>query len=128
MKTNQCVKYSNLYIKKRQEIPKKFLVFSSLILIGIFVMQFENAQNISFLKAFFGVILVIIAAFAYPLGNRKMMELCKNSLNTIQRVYGMTLASMPLWIILSIINIANNDFPSSSQIFQSLIVAIFSGI
>ena len=70
-------------IKKRQEIPKKSLVFSSLILIGIFVMQFDNAQNISFLKAFFVVILVIIAAFAYPLRNRKMMEVCGDRFSTI---------------------------------------------
>lgn len=115
-------------IKKRQEIPKKFLVFSSLILIGIFVMQFENAQNISFLKAFFGVILVIIAAFAYPLGNRKMMEVCGDRFSTIQRVFGMTLCSMPLWITFSLTNLFTNKFPSSSQILQSFIVAIFSGV
>ena len=122
------VKTQEGIIKKRQEIPKKFLVFSSLILIGIFVMQFENAQNISFLKAFFGVILVIIAAFAYPLGNRKMMEVCGNRFSTIQRVFGMTLCSMPLWITFSLANLFTNKFPSSSQILQSFIVAIFSGV
>lgn len=115
-------------IKIRQKIPHKTLGLSTIILLGIVLMQINDLKGVDLKKSLIGILWVLIGAFAYPLGNRKMMELCKNSLNTIQRVYGMTLASMPLWIILSIINIANNDFPSSSQIFQSLIVAIFSGV
>lgn len=91
-------------------------------------MQIDNVQSISFLKAFLGVILVILAAFAYPMGNRKMMEVCENRFSTIQRVFGMTLCSMPLWIFLSLINLFTNKLPSSTQIYQSFIVAVFSGV
>ena len=115
-------------LKIRQKIPKKSLTFSSLILLGIFFMQIDNAHSIRVSKALLGVFLVILAAFSYPLGNRKMMEICENRFSTIQRVFGMTLCSMPLWTLLSTVNLFRNNFPNSSQIYQSLIVAIFSGV
>ena len=71
---------------------------------------------------------VILAAFAYPLGNRKMMEVCGDRFNTFQRVFGMTLCSMPFWIIISISGVLSVGLPSKGQIVQSLIVAVFSGI
>ncbi|RPK17520.1 hypothetical protein EH2_02830 [Bacillus subtilis] len=37
---------------------------------------------------------VVIAAFAYPLGNRRMLEEYGGRLDTFQRVLGMTLASL----------------------------------
>lgn len=42
---------------------------------------------------------VVIAAFAYPLGNRRMLEEYGGRLDTFQRVLGMTLASLPFWLI-----------------------------
>lgn len=115
-------------VKVRNKIPKKTLIISSIILIGIFLMLFGEAEHISFLKSFLVIIPVIIAAFSYPLGNRKMMEFCSEDLNTIQRVFGMTLCSMPFWIILSIYGISSVGFPSTQQIFQTFLVAIFSGV
>jgi drug/metabolite transporter (DMT)-like permease len=114
--------------KKRNEIPKKSLLMSSIILLGIFVMQFQEAREISFLKTLSGVIPVILAAFAYPLGNRKMIEVCGNRLNTLQRVFGMTLCSMPFWIIISLNGLISVGMPSIGQVVQSFIVAIFSGV
>ncbi|WP_124040742.1 DMT family transporter [Clostridium perfringens] len=115
-------------VKVRNKIPKKTLIISSIILIGIFLMLFGEEEHISFLKSFLVIIPVIIAAFSYPLGNRKMMEFCSEDLNTIQRVFGMTLCSMPFWIILSIYGISSVGFPSTQQIFQTFLVAIFSGV
>jgi len=114
--------------KTRNKIPKKSLIMSSIILVGIFLMQFEEAKNICFLETFLGIMPVILAAFAYPLGNRKMMEVCADGLNTFQRVFGMTLCSMPFWIIISISGALSVGLPSKEQIVQSLIVAVFSGI
>lgn len=115
-------------VKVRNKIPKKTLIISSIILIGIFLMLFGEEEHISFLQSFLVIIPVIIAAFSYPLGNRKMMEFCSEDLNTIQRVFGMTLCSMPFWIILSIYGISSVGFPSKQQIFQTFLVAIFSGV
>jgi uncharacterized membrane protein len=71
---------------------------------------------------------VIIASFAYPLGNRKMMELCGGRLDTFQRVLGMTIASTPFWLILGCFALFKAGTPNTSQVMQSFIVAICSGV
>ena len=114
--------------KIRNKLPKKSLLISSIILLGIVLMQFEEAKNMSWLETLLGIVPVILAAFAYPLGNRKMMEVCNNKFSTFQRVFGMTLCSMPFWIIISSYAVLSVGLPSKGQIFQSLIVAVFSGI
>lgn len=124
----RIVPTENGIIKIRNKIPKKSLLMSSIILLGIFFMQIQQAKDISITKAFIGIIPVIIAAFSYPLGNRKMIEVCNNKFNTFQRVFGMTLCSMPFWIIISAFGLSSAGLPSSGQVIQSLIVAIFSGI
>ncbi len=124
----KTVKTEERSYRIRNKIPKKSLLMSSIILIGIFLMQFQEAKHISGLEIIIGIVPVIVAAFAYPLGNRKMMEVCSNRFTTLQRVFGMTLCSMPCWIILSIFAAATVGMPSKGQAVQSLIVAVFSGI
>ncbi|KEH91357.1 membrane protein [Clostridium novyi A str. BKT29909] len=122
IKTNEGIK------RERNKIPKKSLFMSFIILIGVFIIQFQQVGNIDFCKNLIGIIAIIIAAFAYPLGNRKMMEVCDGKFNTFQRVFGMTIASMPFWIILSIFGVIKTGFPQQNQVVQALLVAIFSGI
>ena len=112
----------------RHKIPQKSLVMSLVILLGIFLMQLEEAKNIMALKAILGIGPVVIAAFAYPLGNRKMIEVCENKFSTFQRVFGMTLCSMPFWIIISLWGLLTVGLPNKGQLVQSFIVAVFSGI
>ncbi len=112
----------------RHKIPIKSLAISSLILLGIFVIQFEEAKKITDRNMLAGVVPVIIAAFAYPLGNRKMIEVCSKKLNTIQRVFGMTLCSMPFWIVISVCGLCRTGIPGGGQIIQSFVVAVFAGI
>jgi drug/metabolite transporter (DMT)-like permease len=57
-----------------------------------------------------------------------MMELCENRLSAIQRVFGMTMCSMPFWILLGAVGICRRRPPSEAQLFQSFLVAVFSGI
>lgn len=125
--------YSNIttkegIVKQRNKIPLKPLIMSTIILTGIFIMQLQEATDSSSLEIILGIVPVVIAAFAYPLGNRKMIELCDNKLTTLQRVFGMTLCSMPFWLILSIISLNTSGLPNQNQIVQSIIVAIFSGV
>lgn len=114
--------------KEKCNLSKKFLFISSIILFGVFLMQFEEAKSISFVECLLAVLPVILAAFAYPLGNRMMIKVCNNKLNTIDRVFGMTLCSIPFWLILATFGITSIGLPTTEQIIQSLIVAIFSGI
>jgi len=114
--------------KIRQRIPIVSLLISSVILIGIILIQIPQAQSVSFNSLLLGILPVVLAAFAYPLGNRKMMEVCNGRLDTYQRVLGMTIASMPAWIILAIYALFTVGLPSPSQVYQSLIVGISSGV
>lgn len=115
-------------VKGRGKIPYKGLVMSLIILLGIILMQLEQSKHVSLHNVLLGVIPVLIASFAYPLGNRKMMDICMGRLDAYQRVLGMTLASLPLWIILSIYGIFTVGMPSVSQTLQSGLVAICSGV
>lgn len=104
------------------------LAFSLIILLGILLMQLSQAETISTRQLLLGTIPVLVAAFAYPLGNRKMMQLTHGKLNAIQRTLGMTLASLPFWLLLSIYGLSINELPSGAQVYQTLIVAICSGV
>ena len=112
----------------RHKIPLMSLAISSIILVGIVLIQIPQASSASLQMALLGIVPVIIAAFAYPLGNRKMMDVCGGRLDTFERVLGMTIASMPSWIMIAIWAVATVGLPSSSQLFQSLLVAISSGV
>ncbi len=112
----------------RMKIPVKNLLFSSIILIGIFIMQVPKMQQSRWEKLVLPFLIILIAAFAYPLGNRKMMEVCENKLSVIQRIFGMTLCSMPFWILVTVAAYLRVGFPSEGQIIQSVGVALFSGV
>ncbi len=124
----KTIKNQNGLFKIRNTIPKKVLGISLIILFGIFLMQFQHLKEISSIKSLIGIIPVVIAAFAYPLGNRKMIELCENKFTTFQRVFGMTLCSMILWTILSVFGLVSVGMPGKGQVLQSFVVAVCSGI
>lgn len=114
--------------KVRAKIPLISLSISGIILIGIFMIQIPQAQTVSTKTLLLGIIPVIIAAFAYPLGNRKMMALCGGRVDPFQRVLGMTIASLPVWILLAVYAFFTVGLPSASQLYQSLLVAVSSGV
>lgn len=115
-------------IKTRRRIPIQALCFSMIILAGVVLIQVRNGTDISFNQQLAGIVPVVIAAFAYPLGNRKMMEVCGGRLDTFQRVLGMTLASLPFWFILAVYGLIKVGPPSAEQITQSFIVSVSSGV
>lgn len=115
-------------IQQKGKIPLKGLSMSLIILIGIILMQADQANHISSKELALGIIPIIVATFAYPLGNRKMMDVCEGRLDVFQRVLGMTLASLPFWIMLSIYGLITVGPPSMNQTVQSGLVAISSGV
>ena len=114
--------------KIRQKIPAVSLGISLIIFVGVVLIQIPHAQSVDIRTLWLGIIPVIIAAFAYPLGNRKMMELLGGRLDTFQRVLGMTLMTMPVWIGIAIYALWTVGPPSMNQLIQSFIVAISSGV
>ncbi|MCY9661821.1 multidrug resistance efflux transporter family protein [Paenibacillus chondroitinus] len=112
----------------KEKLPVQGLLISLLIIIGVIVVQAEHSDQLSVKEDLVGTLPVLLAAFAYPLGNRKMMEVCKERLDTYQRVLGMTIASLPLWIVLSLYAGVKAGAPTVGQIGQSALVAVCSGV
>ena len=112
----------------RQQIPFISLMISMVILFGIILIQVPHANDVSMTTLLLGTLPVIVAAFAYPLGNRKMMEVCGGRLDTFSRILGMTLATIPFWMLLSLCAFLTVGLPSGSQVFQSFLVGISSGV
>ncbi len=104
-------------------------IFSTIILIGIAIMQIQALESVDLSSLLSGFFWVLVAAFAYPLGNRKMMQLCDGQLDVYQRILGMILCSIPFWLILNLYgHSTGHPSPTDSQLLQTLIVAIFSGV
>lgn len=112
----------------RQKIPLISFLISCVILAGILLIQIPQAQSVTSKNLALGILPVVIAAFAYPLGNRKMMEVCGGRVDTFQRVLGMTIASMPAWIVMALYAVLTVGLPSLNQVYQSLLVGISSGV
>ena len=111
-----------------KKIPVKNIATSIIILVGIALLQAQNLTGNDWRGNLISLIPILIAAFAYPLGNRKMMEVSPSELDTIQRVFGMTLCSIPFWIVTAVIAAATGGAPSGGQILQCALVALFSGV
>lgn len=112
----------------RNGISKASLLFSIIIFIGILLMQIAEAQSTSLNTMLLGTIPVLVGAIAYPLGNRKMMKISGNRLDAFQRTLGMTICSMPFWIVLSLFGYLENGLPTDSQLLQTFLVALCSGV
>ena len=111
-----------------QNTLKDFL-FTGIILLGIVIMQihqFHTSTSENLLKGF---ICIIVAAFAYPLGNRKMMAIVNGKLDVYQRILGMIICSMPFWITLNVFGLLREgSTPTTDQYISTLIIALFSGL
>lgn len=111
-----------------KKIPVKNLAMSMVILAGIFLMQVPHLSGMDAGQSLKALFPILIAAFSYPLGNRKMMEVCPPDFSTFERVFGMTLCSMPFWMVLSVYACIRSGLPSAGQTIQSVCVALFSGV
>ncbi|MCM3619856.1 multidrug resistance efflux transporter family protein [Sutcliffiella horikoshii] len=114
--------------KVRERIPMRGLVISFIIFAGVLLIQTQQGSGLTGTMVLYGILPVAIASFAYPLGNRKMMEVCGGRLDTFQRVLGMTLATIPVWLIVAATGFISVGAPSQEQVLQTFIVAISSGV
>jgi len=108
--------------------PWKTFAFSALILTGVALLEAGHAFKADLGSAMAGGVLVLLGAFAYPLGNRKAMALSQGRLTTVQRVTVMTLFSLPFWGVLALVALSLGRAPSVPQAVQSLAVAVFAGV
>ncbi|MBO8164047.1 MAG: multidrug resistance efflux transporter family protein [Brevibacillus sp.] len=111
-----------------QSIPWRNLYWSLLILLGVAIIQVDHAQAVSLLTAVLTVLPLLAAAVAYPLGNRKMIDHLAGRLDPFSRILGMCLGSLPCWLLLAAGGYASQGWPTSSQVVQSLLVMVCSGL
>src|SRR5690606_28236573 len=112
-----------LYRDARRKIPPAGLAVAALILAGVLLMQFGHASGALDRAAWI--------ALAYPLGNRLLLlhlERTGESLDATQRVFGMTLASQPLWLLLAAYAGSVAGLPTLAQVWLAAGVALSAGV
>jgi drug/metabolite transporter (DMT)-like permease len=123
-----------IYSDHRRAIPRRALISSLAIIVGVLLVQLEQAQSADWRSALTGLGLVLVGAVAYPLGNRKMMlhleppAYSGPPVDPFVRLTGMTLGSLPAWLLVSLVGYWAVGWPASSQVLQAGIVALSSGI
>ena len=120
-----------LYRDARRRIPLAALAVGGVILAGVLLLQRGHAHGGLDRAAWVALACVLGAAVAYPLGNRLLLlhlERSGEDLNATQRVFGMTLASQPLWLALAVFAWWHAGPPSMSQLGLSAAVALSAGV
>ena len=119
-----------IYDDARARLPRGALALGVLIVAGVTAMQLGHFDGKLDRNAWLALASVTVSAFLYPLGNRKILlhlERTGVTLNATQRVFGMTLASQPFWIVVAIYAGSVAGVPPLSQVALAAGVALFAG-
>ncbi|HUH90156.1 MAG TPA: multidrug resistance efflux transporter family protein [Lysobacter sp.] len=120
-----------LYRDARRRIPRAGLVVAAAIFAGVLLMQFGHASGALDRAGWIALVCLLVSAVAFPLGNRMLLlhlEQTGEPLNATQRVFGMTLASQPLWLLVAFYACATQGAPTASQVWLTAAVALFVGV
>lgn len=120
-----------LYRDARARIPRPALAVGVVIVAGVLLMQFGHGGGALDRDGWIALGLVAVSAFAYPLGNRGLLlhlEHAGIELNATQRVFGMTLASQPLWWLVAAFAFEQAGVPPMGQVWLAAGVALGAGI
>jgi drug/metabolite transporter (DMT)-like permease len=115
----------------RKRIPRAALAVGAVILAGVLLMQFGHADGSLDRDGWIALLCVLAAAVLFPLGNRLLLlhlERIGENLNATQRVFGMTLASQPLWILVAAGAWWQAGAPPPSQVLLAGGVALSAGV
>ncbi|HZH43488.1 MAG TPA: multidrug resistance efflux transporter family protein [Lysobacter sp.] len=120
-----------LYRDHRARIPRAALGAGLVIVAGVLLMQLGHAGGRLDRAGWIALACVTFAAFAYPLGNRGLLlhlEHAGVSLNATQRVFGMTLASQPMWWLVAAVTWTQHGPPALSHVAFAGGVALGAGV
>jgi drug/metabolite transporter (DMT)-like permease len=119
-----------LYRDARRYVPRAALGVGFVVLAGVLLMQFGYAGGID-RSGWILLLCVLAAATLYPLGNRLLLlhlERTGEELNATQRVFGMTLASQPLWLCVAAFAWQQAGVPPWPQVLLAGGVALSAGV
>ena len=125
-----------LYRDARARIPRPALAVGVVIVAGVLLMQVGHSGGSLDRAGWIALLLVVVSAFAYPLGNRGLLlhleraqiETNAPELNATQRVFGMTLASQPLWWLVALFAFGQAGAPPMAQVWLAAGVALSAGV
>lgn len=118
-----------------RKVPLKAMLLTLLIFAGVLVINLEQASDIPLATVLLGALPVIIAAFAYPLGNQLMWEASSKAIDedertvlasSLCRVLLLTIGTIPFWLIMGLI--VQPAPPAPGQWAMTGLVALFSGV
>ncbi|MDO4709271.1 MAG: multidrug resistance efflux transporter family protein [Pseudomonadota bacterium] len=120
-----------LYRDARRKVPPAAWLIALAILAGVLLMQLSHAEGGLDAAASLALVCVLASAVLYPLGNRLLLlhlEKTGQDLDASQRVFGMTLASQPLWLLVAAHAWRQAGAPSAGQILLASGVALCAGV
>ncbi len=121
-----------------KRVPRSALFFSLLIFAGVVLVNVSQAGAVPIREILMGGIPVLLAAFCYPAGNQLVWEVQNSSHRYLPKIESpaldrpfakvllLTLGSLPFWLVM--IAIIQPPEPPASQLLQTAIVALSSGI
>jgi len=115
----------------RRRIPRAALAVGVVILAGVMLLQFGTAHGALDRDGWIALACVLGSAVLYPVGNRLLLlhlERTDEPLNATQRVFGMTLASQPMWLLVAAFAWQRAGLPSASQVWLAGGVALSAGV
>jgi drug/metabolite transporter (DMT)-like permease len=120
-----------LYRDARRKVPKAALAVGALIIAGVVLLQIGYAKGTLDAAAWIALACVLLSAVLYPIGNRLLLlhlERTGEHLNATQRVFGMTLASQPAWLLVAALAFERLGAPPMGQVWLAAGVALGAGI
>lgn len=120
-----------LYRDARGKVPAAALGVGALIFVGVLLLHLGHAHGGLDRAGWIALACVLGAAVLYPLGNRLLLlhlERTGEPLNATQRVFGMTLASQPLWWLVAACAWRHAGTPSPAQVWLAGGVALSAGV
>lgn len=117
-----------------EKVPFSGIAFMLLIFIGIICINFgQITQGIAPETVLYGILPVLIAAFAYPIGNQLLSRIKHASVDEDARllrdpaagVLLLTLGALPIFLLL--LAIFQPPLPGTSQLAGTALVALFAG-
>jgi drug/metabolite transporter (DMT)-like permease len=121
-----------------RKVSTKGLLLTGLIFIGILLVNIEHAAETSLQGALLSALPVLVAAFAYPIGNQLVWEVRVGENkrlphvqhpileNGFARVLLLTIGSIPFWILL--LFVMKPPPPTTGQLVSTAMVALLSGV
>ena len=120
-----------IYRDDRRRFAWGSVAIGALILAGVFALQWGHAQGRLRASDWLAMAAVVFSAFAYPLGNRMVLlhlEQTGTRIGATQRVFGMTLCSWPLWLVLAAVAWFTVGPPGLREAWLAGGVALSSGV